>query len=100
VPATDLPVLVFDPRVQPPARRELPLHVRTEAILAAMPGPAQPTAITTAASANAGQEPAKPKFTKQQIAARLRQLKLLYQEGLLTEAFYEEKVSESDTVAP
>jgi hypothetical protein len=41
-------------------------------------------------------EPPKPKFTKQQIAGRLRQLKLLYEEGLLTDAFYDGKVTECE----
>ncbi len=33
----------------------------------------------------------KQKFTKQQVTSRLRQLKLLYEEGLITEDFYEQK---------
>lgn len=40
--------------------------------------------------------PGKPKFTKQQVAGRLRQLKLLYEEGLLTDEFYEERVKECE----
>ncbi len=40
--------------------------------------------------------PGKPKFTKQQVAGRLRQLKLLYEEGLLTEEFYEARVKECE----
>ena len=38
----------------------------------------------------------KPKFTKQQVAGRLRQLKLLFEEGLLTEDFYARKVAECE----
>ena len=38
----------------------------------------------------------KPKFTKQQIAGRLRQLKLLFEEGMLTDEFYSEKVAECE----
>jgi hypothetical protein len=38
----------------------------------------------------------KPKFTKQQVAGRLRQLKLLYDEGWLTEEFYKRKVAECE----
>jgi len=38
----------------------------------------------------------KPKFTKQQVAGRLRQLKLLYEEGLLTDEFYLRKVRECE----
>lgn len=46
---------------------------------------------------------AKPKFTKQQVASRLRQLKELYERGLLTKEFYERKVEEcqpGDSAAP
>jgi hypothetical protein len=38
----------------------------------------------------------KPKFTKQQIAGRLRELKLLYEDGLLTADFYEQKVAQCE----
>ncbi len=38
----------------------------------------------------------KLKFTKQQVAGRLRQLKLLFEEGLLTEDFYARKVAECE----
>ena len=41
---------------------------------------------------------AKPKFNKQQLAGRLRQLKLLYEDGLLTDAFYDAKVSECEAL--
>jgi hypothetical protein len=40
--------------------------------------------------------PGKPKFTKQQVSGRLRQLKLLYEEGLLTDEFYEARVKECE----
>jgi hypothetical protein len=39
---------------------------------------------------------AKPKFTKQQVAGRLKQLKLLFEEGMLTDTFYNEKVAECE----
>ncbi len=39
----------------------------------------------------------RPKFTKQQVAFRLRQLKFLYEADLLTEQFYSEKVAECET---
>lgn len=77
VPASDLPVLVFDPKIKPPPRltRELPAP----------------------AAAKPGSPPAsRPKFTPQQITGRLRQLKLLFEEGLLTESFYAEKVAECE----
>lgn len=38
----------------------------------------------------------KPLFSKNQVTGRLRQLKLLFEEGLLTDEFYEAKVSECE----
>jgi hypothetical protein len=40
----------------------------------------------------------KPQFTKAQVAGRLRQLKLLFEEGYLTEEFYARKVAECEAV--
>jgi hypothetical protein len=51
-------------------------------------------AATNVTATNAA--PAKAKFTKQQVASRLRQLKLLYEEGLLTDAFYLAKLAECE----
>ena len=39
------------------------------------------------------------KFTKQQVAGRLRQLKLLYEDGRLTDEFYDERVAECETAS-
>ena len=83
VPAGELLALVCDSKYQPPPKRVAP------------PRPPQlmgPPAPGTPAVA------AKPKFTKQQVAGRLRQLKLLYEDGLLTDAFYDAKVSECEAV--
>jgi hypothetical protein len=100
VPASELRVMIFDPRYQPPPKRPIPPRPEPVAVAAlnsaAAPAPAvvaesSPTVATAAPPA-----PAKPKFTKQQIAGRLRQLKLLYEEGLLTDGFYSEKVAECD----
>lgn len=103
VPASELQVLVFDPRHQPTPKR-VPQKPATTAILAALPQPPP----NVAASATASQPPAaspssasapavpKPKFSKQQIAGRLQQLKLLFEEGLLTDEFYFEKVAECE----
>ena len=38
----------------------------------------------------------KPLFTKKQVVSRLRDLKRLYEEGLLTDEFYWERVAECD----
>jgi hypothetical protein len=38
----------------------------------------------------------KPKFTKRQVAGRLRQIRALYDEWLLTDDFYNAKVAECE----
>jgi hypothetical protein len=89
VPASDLRVLVYDPAYQPAAKRAAPPRP-----------PAATNAVaevnTEVASTNAPAR--KPQFTKQQVAGRLRQLKLLYEDGLLTDDFYDEKVAECELV--
>ena len=50
----------------------------------------------TNAIVKAAQEAPKPKFTKQQVERRLRELKGLYERGLLTQEFYERKVKECE----
>jgi hypothetical protein len=83
VPAEDLKALVFNPSYEPPPKRVPRARPPTEV----EPKPA-------AASADAAA--AKPKFTRKQVAGRLRQLKLLYEEGLLTDDFYDKKVAECE----
>ena len=39
---------------------------------------------------------AKPKFTKKQVEGRLKEIKRLYEEGLLTPEFYNEKIDECE----
>lgn len=86
VPAAEFPVLVFDPKYQPPPKRVAPERPQPPAAppVAANQTPATPDAA------------AKPKFSPQQIAGRLRQLKLLYEEDLLTDTFYDKKVTECE----
>ena len=79
VPAQDLLVLVYDPAYQPTPKR--------------VPPP-QPVMDATPVLVSDGA--AKPKFSKQQVAGRLRQLKALYEEGLLADSFYGEKVAECE----
>lgn len=80
VPAEELKVLVFDPTFKRPNRRELsPEEIKTRV------PPVDPAAP-------------KPKFTKQQVVGRLRQLKLLFEDGLLTEDLYARKVAECEAV--
>ena len=85
VPASDLLALTFDPANEPSPRRPAPVI------------PSPPPTTNTVAAAGATNAVAKPKFTKQQITNRLRQLKLLYEEELLTDEFYRAKVAECET---
>jgi hypothetical protein len=80
VPAKDLKAMVFNPSYEPPPKRVTSVQ------------PPSPDAIKAAVDPATG----KPKFTKQQVMGRLRQLKLLFEEGLLTETFYGEKVGECE----
>ena len=66
VPAQDLKALVYDPSYTPPPKRVPP-----------------PPAVETPADGpgRLRRRRSKPKFTKQQVAGRLRQLKILYEDG-------------------
>ena len=82
VPAEDLKALVFDPSYEPPPKR-------VRRVYPATPVEPKPAAAST--------DPAgKRKFTKQQVAGRLRQLKALFEEGLLTDEFDHRKVMECE----
>ena len=83
VPASELKVLVFDPNYQPPPGRVPRVRPPTEV-------EPKPEVSSTNSPAN------KPKFTKQQVAGLLRQLKRLYEEELLTDDFYDQKVAECE----
>ncbi|MDO8542170.1 MAG: hypothetical protein Q7S40_17160 [Opitutaceae bacterium] len=95
-PANDLALLVYDRNYQPVPKRVVPVRaplaatIRTVAAEAAAPAAAG-TGPTSGAAV------AKPKFTKQQITGRMRQLKFLYEEGLLADSFYDTKVAELET---
>jgi hypothetical protein len=77
VPAEELTALVYDPSYQPPPKR--------------VPPPLPPEA-----KAKAAENTAAPKFTKRQVAGRLRQLKNLYEEWLISDEFYHRKVAECE----
>jgi hypothetical protein len=83
VPAQELAVMVFDPSYEPPPKRVPRVYP---------PSVSELTAATAAIKAADG----KQKFTKKQVAGRLRQLKLLFEEGLLTDDFHHEKVLECE----
>lgn len=94
VPAGELLALVFDPAYQPPLPRELPPR---PAIVPATNPPVVLAALSaTNGAPSTNNAAARPKFSKQQVAGRLKQLKLLFEEGMLTDAFYNEKVTECE----
>jgi hypothetical protein len=91
VPAEKLQALVFDPGYQPPPKRVPPV----------LPEPAVQAQSAQGGEAKAEAKPAgpaqdkpKPKFTQQQVASRLRDLKRLYGAGYLTDEFYLERLAE------
>jgi hypothetical protein len=75
VPAKDLKALVVDPTAE--ASKSRPRHDYS-------------ATATTPVERTAG----KTKFTKAQVVGRLRELDLLFEEGLLTPEFYHERVAE------
>ena len=95
VPATDLLALVFDPKSQPPPTRVPPPRPLP---LVGPPTPAPDPLPLVGPPAPAGYPatPLQPKFTRSQIEGRLKQLKSLYQEGLLTDSFYDAKATECE----
>lgn len=92
VPAHDLKVVVFDPSYEPPRKR---------VARARPPSPTATNSIATATNATSRTNvtlAAKLKFTKSQVARRVRELGLLFEEGVLTEEFYYEKLAECEAV--
>lgn len=89
VPARELRAMVFDPAYQPPPKRvrRIPMPSEDEAKAAA---------AAKAATETASQAAAPPKFTKKQVAGRLRQITLLFEDGLLTDEFDHKKVLECE----
>jgi hypothetical protein len=82
VPAQDFQALAYSPADEPAPRRGSRLRP-----------PSNPTPASTNAAAATD---SKSKFTPQQINARLRQLRLLHDEGLLTDEFHQRKVAECE----
>jgi hypothetical protein len=80
VPAEDLPVLVYNAALFPTGAKRVPPPTPPELL------------------AEAAKSAASVKFTKRQVAGRLRQLQLLYEDWLLTDAFYHAKVAECEAV--
>ena len=103
VPVEELVALVYDPSREPPTKRVPPSPPAGSGAGEFM---AKPKAGKLKAKPPGGKPKAqpgkrtprpKPKFTKRQVAARLRQLKMLYEEWLLTDDFYLRKVAECET---
>jgi hypothetical protein len=82
-PAEELRVQVYLPGIQTTPERVR----RTPA-----PPPVEPKPQVASTDPNA----VKPKFTKQQVTYRLRQIKRLFDEGLLTESFNDRKIAECE----
>ncbi|HMJ90542.1 MAG TPA: hypothetical protein VK530_12050 [Candidatus Acidoferrum sp.] len=89
VPARDLMAVTYDPNYEPPPKR--------------IPSARPPTVAANAAATNAPTGTntvlaAKLKFTKSQVARRLREIKLLFEEGVLTEEFYHQKIADCEAL--
>jgi hypothetical protein len=82
VPAQDLQVLVYDPSYELPPKR-IPREIAPEVMAKAKAKGAE--------MLSKGQ-----KFTKGSAAFRVRQVRALFEEGLLTDDFYGEKVAECE----
>jgi hypothetical protein len=94
VPAKDLVALVFNPADRPPPKR-VPRPRRPAAIAAPSSSLANSLAVTNAGAAtNAPGVAVKPRFTEQQVARQLRMLRRLFDQGLLTDDFYNQKAAE------
>lgn len=80
VPAEELAAVVQGPLSQAPPKRVRPA---SQAETKPQAAPARPADD-------------KPKFTKQQVAGRLRQIKFLYEEWLITDEFNDRKLAECE----
>ncbi len=91
-PAAKPPPPAAETKAPPPAAVKAPPPADPKAA-----PPAVATKPPPAAGAKPPAEPAaKPKFTKEQVASRLRRLKSLYEDGLLTDEFYDSRVAECE----
>jgi len=82
VPAQDLKVFVYNPAYEPPPKR--------------VPREMSPEVLAKAKAAAAEMAAKGQKFSKNQVAGRIRQLKALFEEGLLTDDFYNLKMAECE----
>lgn len=84
LPAREFKVAVFDPASEPTTRR--------------VPPELTPDRVEKARAAAAAGGAAGRKFTKAQVAFRVRQLRFLYEDGLLTDEFFLDKLAECEAV--
>jgi hypothetical protein len=86
-PAQELATLVLDPSAEPSPKRvrRTPEPTPSET----KPSETKPAVVPTTPAG-------KSKFTRSQVAGRLRQLKVLFDDWLLTEEFYDAKVAECE----
>lgn len=89
VPATDLKVLVYDPNFQPPPRRTV--QVRPKPVVVTMAAPA-----TNGISGTNTLSAEQLNLARMQAVGRLKVLRLLFDEEMLTDEFYVEKVAECE----
>ncbi len=82
VPAEQLKALVYTP---PPPPRSL-----------GKAAPKPPTTPVKPPAATIDPVTGKPRFTRQQVAGLVRQIKLLHEEGLITNTFRDRKVAECE----
>jgi hypothetical protein len=85
VPAEELSVLVYNPSAPAPPKR-----VRST--------PAPVVDDTKPSTIPVDPVTGKPKFTKQQVSGRIRQLKVLYEDWLITDEFHDQKVAECEAL--
>ena len=108
VPATMLKAMVYDPNGEPPPGRVPPVCPPSAAAGKVTPVSNAVSGVTVALASNsvsgAGSSTNRqaavspPKFTRQQVASRIRDLKTLYGEGFLTDDFYLAKMAECEAV--
>ncbi len=94
VPATELKALVYNPGYRPALKR-IPLMLASLVANASAKDGSHALASRSAAPAEATPSNGK-KFTKGQVATRLRDLKRLLEEGLITDDFYMKRVAECE----
>ena len=92
LPAREFKFLVFDPTYELPPKHVVPVRLPPPVVTN--------TVVLVATNAAAGGSnsvvAAKGKFTKQQVASRVRELKRLYEEGLIVDDFYNKNMDECE----